>query len=291
MDESIEKLVKRALAAFFEGGKIDSSLGRFETMRQATLQVLSKLRSPKWRTFIVGGAIRDLVLAPAGSWPRDIDVIVDGSLASDLERLFDGVEKVVVRPSRLGGLHVRKTVNVEGFPLDLLFDVWRLEDSWATKAQKLGPTIEAFLSTSFLNIDSVAVALPTDERTARVFERGFFQAIRDRTLEINSEHNQYPLVCVVRALILAAKLDFWIGPKLAHFIQSVANSATMFELLQAQRDHYGEIRGSRRQLDEWLRNIRDQLGNGNGRVRLADDQQWRLQLWQNWPPHSATTSL
>ena len=290
MDEVIKKLVNRSLARFFEGAKT-RSLGQLEPIRQETLEVLGRVASRQWRTYVVGGAIRDLLLAPPGSLPlpRDVDVIVDGCSSNDLESVFKDIKDIVVRRNSFGGLHLRRTVNVESFPTeqyDLLFDVWRLEDTWTIKAQELAPTIATFLSTSFLNIDSVAVALPADKRPARVFERGFFHAITNRTLEINSEHNPFPFVCVIRALILAAKLDFWIGPRLAYFIQDVASSASISELLQAQRSHYGQIRCRKRYISEWLETIRGQLKSGNRRVRLLNDQQRRLRLWQDWPPHS-----
>jgi len=232
------------------------------------------------------------LLTPQGSLPlpRDVDVIVDGCSANDLESAFKDIKDLVVRRNNFGGLHLRRSVIIEGFPpkrYDLLFDVWRLEDTWTIKARGLEPTVAAFLSTSFLNIDSVAVALRTDKHPVRVFERGFFHAITNKTLEINSEYNPFPFVCVIRSLILAAKLDFWIGPRLAHFIQEVSNSASISEFQQAQRSHYGQILCSKHDINEWLESIRAQLDSGNRRVRLIiKDQQRRLRLWQDWPPHS-----
>ena len=285
MAESIERRLTRRFTRFLNGSKA-TSRRQGERIRKDALEVLRRATSRQWRTYIVGGAIRDLLLGPPGSWPRDVDVIVDGCSGDDLKATFGDM---VVRRTSFGGLHLRKTVEIEGVTTakyDLLFDVWRLEDTWAIKTTGLTPTISNFLSTPFLNIDSIAVALPHGRGPAMVYERGFFQAVATRTLEINSEPNPFPLVCAVRSLILAAKLDFWIGPRLAQFIQTLMRSAPISELLSAQISHYGRIRAHEDDIKEWLMNLQAQLDVGPGRVRLINSPERQLHLWLDWPPHS-----
>jgi poly(A) polymerase-like protein len=285
MAESIETRLSRRFRRFLNGSK-GMSGRQAEPIRKNALEVLRRATSRHWRTYIVGGAIRDLLLGPPRSWPRDVDVIVDGCSADDLE---DAFRDIAIRRTSFGGLHLRKTVEIEGLTTakyDLLFDVWRLEDTWAIKTGELAPTISKFLDTPFLNIDSIAVALPKDRSRLMVYERGFFEAVVTRTLEINSEPNPFPFVCAIRSLILAAKLDFWIGPRLAHFIQVLMSSAPISELLKAQVSHYGRIRCDENEIKEWLGNLRSQLDTGLGKVRLMKSQEQQLHLWQDWPPHS-----
>lgn len=122
--------------------------------------------------------------------------------------------------ARFGGLHLQKSFKSGGLKTvthHLMFDVWRLEDTWAIKRNGMDPTIASFVHTPFLNIDSIAVNFVKDQRRPTIYENGFFQAVRTRTLEINCEPNPFPLICVVRSLILAAQADFWIGSRLAEF--------------------------------------------------------------------------
>ena len=285
MAESIEARLAYRLARFLSDSEI-SSTREIEPLRKSVLEVLGRATSQNWRTYIVGGAIRDLLLGPAAWWPRDVDVIVDGCSENDLETMF---RDLMVRHTSFGGLHLRRTVEIEGVTtakFDLLFDIWRLQDTWAIKTNELAPTISKFLETPFLNIDSIAVAMPSNERGPIVFESGFFQAVSTRTLEINSEQNPFPFVCAIRSLILAAKLDFWIGPSLARFICTLLNSGSVSDLLDAQISHYGQIRSNEDEIREWLGRLRSQLDRGLSRVRLSNNPAQQLHLWQDWPPHS-----
>jgi hypothetical protein len=285
MAESIKTRLEHRLAIFLSHSEI-SHLREEDPIRKNVLEVLHRATSQNWRTYIVGGAIRDLLLGPTGWWPRDVDVIVDGCSEDDLEMVF---RDIMIRHTSFGGLHLRRSVEIEGVitaKYDLLFDIWRLQDTWAIKTNKLMPTISQFLETPFLNIDSIAVAMPSNKRRAIVYERGFFQAVLTKTLEINSEPNPFPFVCAIRSLILAAKLDFWIGPNLARFIQALVNSGSISDLLDAQLSHYGRIRSNEYEIREWLDRLRSQLDRGHSKVRLSNTPEQQLHLWQDWPPHS-----
>lgn len=73
--------------------------------------------------------------------------------------------------------------------------------------------------TTFLNVEAAAVELATVHgKSRRIYTHGFFEALADRTLEINFEENPFPALCVVRALITAARLQFLIGPKLSKYL-------------------------------------------------------------------------
>jgi hypothetical protein len=197
---------------------------------------------------------------------------------------------MTMRRNSFGGLHLRQTVGFEGFAAvryELLFDVWRLEDTWGIKARGLTPTIANFLITPFLNIDSIAVGLAEDEDRLAVHENGFSEAVRTRTLEINNATNPFPFVCAVRSLILAAKLDFWLGSQLARFIDTLMISAPISELLKAQLSHYGQIRCGEDDMKEWLSNLRSQLEDGADKVRLLKNPCRQTHLWQDWPPHTS----
>ncbi len=285
MPELFEKRLRRRLRAFLNGPKSKSSL-RVEPIRKDAVEVLQRATSRHWGTYIVGGAIRDLLLNPTGSWPRDVDVIVDGCSPDELREVF---RDIVVRPNSFGGLHLRKTVEIDRVTTtkyDLLFDLWRLEDTWAIKTGKLPATIASFLTTPFLNIDSVAAAV-VDRSVTQIHENAFFQAIEKSTLEINNEHNPFPVMCIVRSLLLAAKLDFCIGPHLATFIQTSTRSIPTSHLIEAQVSHYGRIRCFEEHINEWLASVRLQMSEGKQHVRLTNSPDMQLRLWKELPSDRA----
>ncbi len=285
MAESIERRIIRRLARFLKHSP-GRTVAQGEPIRATVVEVLRRSTSRRWNTYVVGGAVRDLLLGPRGSWPRDVDVIVEGCSEHELEDAFGDI---LVRRNSFGGLHLRRTVGI-GRPAavnyELLFDVWRLQDTWGIKTRGLAPTISSFLTTPFLNIDSIAVVLPDDIRQLTVYENGFSEAVVTRTLEINSELNPFPFVCAVRSLILAAKLDFWLGPRLASFIHTLMKSASVTELMKAQISHYGQIRCQEDDIKGWISNMRVQLEVGPQKVRLLSTPQRQTHLWRDWPPRT-----
>jgi hypothetical protein len=286
MDDVFKRRLKRRLKAFLKGTR-NRSYGRTEAFRENAIEVLQRATSRRWRTYIVGGAIRDLMLRPSGSWPRDVDVMVQGCSQREVA---DAFSDIVVHHNSFGGLRLRKTVEIgktSAAKHDLLFDLWRLEDTWAIKTGNLPPTIQSFVKTPFLNIDSVAVDVEGKRGTIKIYESGFFEAIATKTLEINNEHNPFPAVCIVRSLLLAAKLNFWIGPRLALFVKSNSKMIPTSEIVKAQVLHYGRINCFEERVDEWLGIVRQQLEEGNMKVRLTNGPEMQLRLWRESPPDNA----
>ena len=105
---------------------------------------------------------------------------------------------------------------------ELDFDIWRLEDTWAVRHFALPHTIQSFVQTPFLNIDSIAMSIGPGTDYLAVFEHGFFEALKRRYVEVNQTDNPYPVLCAVRGLIMAATLNFVVGPKLAAFVYELA---------------------------------------------------------------------
>ena len=185
-------------------------IGRFLASRarerRQLLQTLRGLKGFSAPVFIFGGVIRDLMLRGPSISPRDVDLVVGYIPLRDLSSVFaEGVE----RRNRFGGLHVA----IHGWQ----FDVWPLAETWAFRQNVIRPvTFETLPKTTFLNIEAVVVRLDTRAwRYREIYTHGFFEAMLTRTLEINCEANPYPILCVVRSLLMAAKLNFSIGPKLA----------------------------------------------------------------------------
>jgi len=240
--------------------------------RRSAVEVLTRTVRRGWRTYLVGGFLRDVVVHPHSHWPRDFDIVVEGCSWDELSRVFTDV---ISGHNRFGGLTLRRWTELPGqdnaAPQELDFDVWRLEDTWAVRHFALPRTIQSFVQTPFLNIDSIAMSIGPGDDYLTVFEHGFFDALERRYVEVNQTDNPYPILCAVRGLILAASLNFVVGPKLATFVYELAMDVALDEFVAAQVGHYGHVRSSREQLARWILDLRTQLEAGRAQVRLTNE--------------------
>jgi hypothetical protein len=257
-------------------------------VQEAILEVAETLRQPGWSAYLVGGTLRDLLAGPESGRqffePRDVDIVVAGAGRENLRNRFE-TKLVFERMTRFGGLHLFKPL-----PLGnrVLFDVWTLEDTWGFGAQNILPRIEDFPKTTFLNIDSCAIELVRPEGSPRAcFDHGFFTSIAQRTLDVNYAPNPYPYVCVARALVMAARLDFTITRKLAEFILSHTAAGGIDALIEAQVSHYGFIRCGAAELGAWIDEIRRAFASTRGAIRVETSQSRRMQLWGDYPAAGA----
>jgi hypothetical protein len=248
-----------------------------ETTQDAILEVAHGLDQPGWAVYIVGGTLRELLVganAHGDIQPRDVDIIVQGATSS---RLSQCLEKSLVleRLTRFGGFHLSRSLPSGA---RVLFDIWRLEDTWGFHSQQIEPRIEQFPGTTFLNIDSCAMELlDTGLRKRRLFEKGFFAAIAGRRLDINYTPNPYPHVCAARSLLIAAQLDFTLSRQLAKFVLEHASSGVQ-AFIEAQRSHYGSVRAEAVELESWLHSTRIQFEAGSQAIHIAVSGARRVEL-------------
>ncbi len=241
-----------------------------DSVRRSAVEVLTRTVRKGWRTYLVGGFLRDVIVRPHSRWPRDFDVIVEGCSWDELREVFIDI---VSGHNRFGGLTLRRQTEVPSLynapAHDMDFDVWRLEDTWAVRHFELPHTIESFVRTPFLNIDSVAISIGPGDDYLAVFEHGFFDALKKKYVEVNQTSNPYPVLCAVRGLIMASTLNFFVGPKLAAFVYELATNVALEEFVATQIGHYGHIRSSREQLARWIEDVQSQLDAGREDVRLT----------------------
>ena len=258
-------------------------------IQTAVHEIIEKIDNEGWGAYLVGGTLRDLMLAPRGAgvlgvFPRDIDIVVLGTTLPELERCFTGM---IRRRTRFGGLHLVKEV---AGVCEVDFDIWPLEETWAFKAYHEKPDISIFPRYPFLNMDAIAMDLLPRDKVRQIFDQDedgnhvFFRGLSDQTIDINFEPNPYPDVCAVRGLIIAAKLGFGIGVRLARFICERARMSTLDSFLRAQESHYGQVRSEARELQSWIDSIKRQLESGAERVVMAVPQNRQLGLWTDYPP-------
>jgi hypothetical protein len=195
------------------------------------LPFFAAIRTKGWNAAVFGGAIRDIAVSDKMVRPRDIDVVVD---VPDEELLFDTFRQYVKRRTRFGGLHI----NYGGWPID----IWPLHRTWSFQHSSLSPTFENLPKTTFLNIEAIAVEIwPSALKQRRVFEEKFFDSISQRVLEINNEVNPFPELSVVRALVIASRINFAIGSNLCRYIQTYGSNLSVSDIDEIQVGHYQHI--------------------------------------------------
>jgi hypothetical protein len=279
-DHNDEWLAQYAKERHGGGGPLLTSIQR------AVRDIINRLRSRELVAYVVGGTLRDLISDPSTGGnrlmiPRDIDIIVANTSVRQLESCFSDL---ISRRTRFGGLHLVKNLTEI---CEVHFDVWPLAETWAFKQYEISPDISRFPGTPFLNLDAVAVELfPALGRPRMIHDYGFFEGMISRKIDINFEPNPFPDVCVIRALIMAAKLQFTLTRRLAAFIlKRLKGEADVFGRLQrAQISHYGQIRCSPHELDLWFGSIQDQMDAGADGIEVRVSRARQAGLWQDHPP-------
>jgi len=239
---------------------------------EAVRMVVDRILQKGWEAYLVGGALRDLALGQA---PRDIDIVICNRTYSEIFTEladFDDLERV--GSTQLGGFRLKSSANI-------VFDVWPLNQTLGFKEQGLEPRIENFPHVPFLNLDAIVLQLSLGKgRVRRVYERGFFAGINNRLLEVNYEKNPFPALCLARAIIIAVKFGFRIGPGLIEVAAEIGSRPSILdEVMEAQRRHYGRERIREEEFREYLRRIQSAYGKGEQYVTLSGNLEERLGIW------------
>ena len=239
------------------------------------VKTLEDIRSVGSRAVFFGGTLRSLLLSRLFNRrpgrPRDLDIVVAGTTLEEMKRKFDAH---ITRETRFGGLSMKRYT--------WQFDVWPLDRTWTfVQSDAFNPQFSALPRTTFLNLEAVAVDVwPGDQRKRTIYsgDEQFFSGILNKTLEINNAVNPFPGLCVVRSLVMAADIDFSIGPRLAHYIAHHGDNLVQDELGDIQRHHYGRVRIDPGQLRMWINHVTDSLGRQADRPVLLPIPR-QLTLW------------
>lgn len=238
---------------------------------QPLLDDLRGLREGPVELWCLGGLPRDLVAHSRPKRPRDIDLVAG---SDDLGPLLDVIQATVRRKTRFGGLQL----SVKNWTVD----VWPLSQTWAFREGLVSdPSFNALPRTTFFNIEAVAIELgsrgPNGQR--RVADAGFFDALATRTIDINFEPNPFPALCVVRALVFASRLQFALAPRLVAYVARKMAEHSIEELLDAQVQHYGQIRINREVLGSWRTVVEHHLASSPLVPLNQGSDQRQLCLW------------
>ncbi len=234
--DSLEPLLRRRVSDF-----LTSRAAHRASLRPFLHQVSKLSRS----AFLFGGTLRDLMLFGLRTDPRDVDVVVL-KLSSDLRSFL---EPHVRRNTRFGGVEV----SLGHWDVDL----WELSSTWAFRAGLVKAEGYGDLpKTTFLDVQAIAVEVTSRPGHARrIFEHGFFKAVRQRTADINLEENPYPARCVLSALATAHKLGFSMAPKLVRYVLHHGAQIDLHELCGYQLQQLGHVPFNVDTLRTWMNHL------------------------------------
>lgn len=253
--------------------------GRFVTShsryKHPLLAFFQTLRDAQLPAVVFGGTLRDLVVKGSSEQPRDVDVVVDTPSLAAIELLF---RNYIKKQTRFGGLHL----NVELWPID----IWPLPRTWALRDRDpAGVSFADLPNTTFLDVEAVAAEIwPASGHPRRIFGERFFSAIERRTLGINHAANPFPELCVVRALISAARLDFRLSESLVNYVITAGADLSPRDLEVIQSSHYGKVRCEGSTMWSWINYLAREVDRTDGSVRLPVARPMQLGLWRDWDP-------
>ena len=237
---------------------------------------LDRIGQNHWEAAIFGGVLRDLLVLGNAQLPRDVDIVVNVTDASELEDVFGDV---LHDKTRFGGLRLR--------PKGWLIDVWTLNNTWAFRTGFLkNPSFTQLPCTTFLNVEAVAAEIvPQSGYPRRIYSAGFFEAVENKLLDINFEPNPYPALCTVRSIITALRLGFSLSGRLAQYIVNCARELPAQAFVDAQMSHYGNVRVRQGRLLEYIDSLEKQLhASAEAVVYLPENRKEQLELSTYWAP-------
>jgi len=232
MIELTNEGVRKSVVGFLEGAGLPIRDRLFRAMAS-------------WSEFaLFGGFIREVHLFGRTADFRDIDVVVPGT---SMNRFAKKVQAFAPEINRFGGAKFRS----EG----LLVDAWPLGFTWAFREGLLEPSYANLAKSTFLNVDAIVADLSRTGRV-RIFDEGYLDGLRDRTLRINLRPNPVPFHSASKAIVFAARSGFQIDEGLTEYIAGLARQhrgAT--QIWGATSDQYGCGFIPRTQINKWLEQI------------------------------------
>lgn len=156
--------------------------------------IIVKFSNPEFRSYIVGGFLRDLF---CGLKSNDIDIVVNISPGD----IYDIIKPYNRTLNSFGGFKV----NSQG----VAFDIWSLERTKGIKEL----TGDGLASAMDFNVNAVAADLSNEEYKIYCNDM-FLYSLADKEVEINNIDNVIP----ERGIKIANKLGFSIGPELVKLL-------------------------------------------------------------------------
>jgi len=181
--------------------------------------------------FIVGGAIRNLIMREIHGWSpptTDIDLFIGGINRSSI--IVNILAKEKITRTVLGG--IRWYPEKTGF----YFDLCPLSDFIIIKGFNLKPSLDNLI----LNIDFNVNAVVFDVKKKVVYERNCIRSISGRFLDFNAILIYDKLITVYRMLLFYEKLQFFLSERAFNYIKMAVDIDLLISLKRAFISNLGK---------------------------------------------------
>jgi len=181
--------------------------------------------------FIVGGAIRNLIIKKIHDWcpvTADIDLFIGGIERSYVIGKILSQEKII--KTALGGIRWYPETT------DLYFDLCLLSDFIVIKGLNLKPSLDNLI----LNIDFNVNAIVFDVKKGNIYERNCISSISARFLDFNSDLIYDKLITVYRLLLFCEKLRFFLSERAFYYIKMAVDIDLFISLKRAYISNLGK---------------------------------------------------
>lgn len=205
---------------------IESTRSRGDSLGGAVKYLESISKEQEIQLFYFGGFLRDLWL---GFPPRDIDIVFN---KISERRFTDVVQKRIIRKNRFGGLKL----NFKGTDID----AWPIEDTNSFSLEQVLPkSVNHLPSTVFFNVESIVLEVYTPVGSRWGFEKGFFKACEEKTLDLINPNNPFVDLQLARTYQLQRKLNWKIDENLRTYLEKNLPNSDGEKLSRVYQEHYG----------------------------------------------------
>ena len=180
-----------------------------------------------WQSVFFGGVPRSLMF---GEEPRDVDIVVDcPSMESLRQSLSSG--DIDISFNSFGAIKFSF--------YGVLFDVWPLKDTRYFVDYESRPNLPALLKSTHLTTDAIYADVRPggDISTSSAFDA----SMRHCRIDLNWAETSFPEKCIIRAVVTAKKLDFFMSSGLEKWIRRTLADADMAKLEAEQVKRYGRV--------------------------------------------------
>lgn len=213
----------------------------YQHINESVIQFIETLKK-QTNVFIFSGIIRDFFIKSQKDLFRDIDIIIEDDLK--IELLFD---TLTYKKNSFGGYKI----TIDTFTIDL----WVIKKTWALNNGQLKfefDFIHELPKTTFFNFSSIIYSLNNKEF---IIGQDFLRFIRDKKIEIVSDKNLYPELCIVNSFYYQERLNLQFGEKLKNYITS--NIQENIEKLESiQIKHFKKIKYTKEYLIEQIEKMK-----------------------------------
>ncbi len=188
-------------------------------------QRASGLFPTTWKTYVMGGFPRDLLLKEIRGMdlkPADIDLVIQG--AGSMNEIKECLGASYVSANTFGGAKCRFRLAGPSF------DIWRIEDHTNMSAEPRPHTVEQLLHHNLLDVDAVL----WDPGDGSLHDCGCRDAIAAGCIALMGKQGislQFRSAQVAHALLQAFKTGFQITGELSRFIADAYQDSTRAEVL------------------------------------------------------------